>query len=396
MDFTIPSELDALRASFATFLDREVRPLEDQLAEALRREPVGPDVQAAANSVRRRSCEAGFYAAHMPEQVGGWDLSALGMTLLVEDAARSGLALAGYALGPPNPHAPTPLLLELPEHLRDRYVAPLMRGEATMCFALTEPEAGSDAQAITTRARREGDEWVLDGMKHYITNGEDADLAIVFAVTDPDKRAQGGITALLVPREAYAVGATQLTMADSHPVELFFDGSRVPSDHVVGEVGQGFYAAMRFLNAGRAYIGAQCLGMAEWCVDQAAAHARTREAFGQPLASFQGVTFPLAESKAEIEAMRWLTYHLAWSCDEVAAERDPGDGVPLDSSVVKWFNTEYAHRIADRCLQVFGGQGLLRDGPIERVLRHLRMLRVVEGASEVQLMVIARALTGGR
>ena len=394
MDFRIPEELEALRTSFATFLEREVRPLEEQHAAALRDDPDGPQAREAAADVRRRSCTSGFYTAHMPEDAGGWGVSALGVTLLVEDAARSGLALALHALGPPNPHAPTPMLLELPPRVRERYLPPLMRGEQTMCFALTEPEAGSDAQAIATRARRDGDEWVIDGTKHYITNGDAADVAVVFAVTDPDKRAHGGITALLVPREAYRVAAKQHTMSDSHPSELVFEGARVPADHVIGEVGHGFFAAMRFLNAGRAYIAAQCLGMAEWCVHQAARHARSRIAFGKPLAAFQGVTFPLAESKAEIEAMRWLTYHLAWRVDEAAATRDGGDGVPLDASIAKWFATERAYRIADRCLQVFGGQGLLREGPIERVLRHLRMLRVVEGASEVQQVVIARAVVG--
>jgi alkylation response protein AidB-like acyl-CoA dehydrogenase len=312
------------------------------------------------------------------------------MTLLVEDAAASGLRMALFALGPPNPEAPTPLLLELPEHLHGTYITPLMAGEQTMCFALTEPEAGSDAQSIRTRAHREGEEWVLDGTKHYITNGDRADVAVVFAVTDGEKRAHGGITAFLVPRAAYAVGKTQRTMADTHPVELVFDGSRIPADHVIGEVGFGFYSAMRFLNGGRAFIGAQALGLAQWCLTQAVEHAKARTAFGKPLGKQQGVSFPLAESKVEIEAMRWLTYHLAWQVDEAARSGEAGP--MLDSSIVKYFTTDRAYQVADRCLQVFGGQGLLTEGPIEAALRHLRMLRVVEGASEVQKLVIARSL----
>ena len=148
---------------------------------------------------------------------------------------------------------------------------------------------------------------------------------------------------------------------------------------------RGFLYIQRANGAGRAYIGAQCLGMAEWCLDQAVAHTKSRTAFGKPLAAFQGVSFPLAESKVEIEAMRWLTYHLAWQCDQ-------GEQPMLDSSIVKYFNTDRAFQVADRCLQVFGGQGLMKDGPVEAVLRHLRMLRIVEGASEVQKVVIARAL----
>ena len=394
MDFAIPEELAALRKSYGSFLDREVRPLEESLREEFTAlDPDRDRLAAAFSSVRRRSAEEGFYACYLPEEVGGWGVSTLGTTFLVEDAARSGLRLAQATLGVPNPSGPTPLLLQLPEHLWPTYVHPLVRAEKTMCFALTEPEAGSDAQAIRTRARPEGDEWVIDGMKHYITNGDKADFAIVFAVTDAGKRAAGGITAFVVPREQYRVGKVQTTMADSHPAELWFDGARVPADHVIGEVGRGFQAAMTFLNGGRAGFAAQSLGLAEFCLDQTVAHANTRTAFGRPLAANQGVSFPLAECKAEIEAIRWMTYHLAWAVDQ-------GDGdaraTALDSSIAKYYATDRAYAVADRCLQVFGGMGLLREGPIERVLRHLRVLRVVEGASEVQKLVIARSLGLGR
>jgi alkylation response protein AidB-like acyl-CoA dehydrogenase len=386
MDFRIPAELTALRESFAAFLDREVRPIDEDLREQFW-SPT-PDVvaiRAAVDAVKQRSAREGFYAAHLPESVGGWGLSTLGTTLLVEDAAKSGLRLAHAAIAPPNPEGPTPLLMDLPEHLWDNYVRPLVRAEQTMCFALTEPEAGSDAQAIRTRARRDGDSWVLDGHKHFITNAARADFAIVFAVTDPEKRAAGGITAFVVPKEQFRVGKTQWTMADTHPAELFFDGARIPADHIVGEVGRGFIGAMQFLNAGRAFIGAQCLGLAEYSLDVAVQHAQSRTAFGKPLARNQGVAFPLADCKADIEAMRWLTYHLAWAVDA-------GDQPMLDASIVKLYDTERGYAVADRCLQVFGGTGLLKEGPLEHVLRHLRMLRVVEGASEVQRLVISRAL----
>ena len=386
MDFAIPEELTALRRSFAAFLDREVRPLDEKFAETFATGRLDdPDLRAAAQAVKDRSCQEGFYAAHLPEEVGGWGLSTLGMTFLVEDAAASGMRLAMYAVGPPNPEAPTPLLMDLPKHLWDTYLTPLVRGEQTMCFALTEPEAGSDAQAIKTRAVRDGDDWVITGRKHYITNADRADFAVVFAVNDGEKRAAGGITAFVVPRSQWTPGKKQLTIADTHPSELVLDDARVPADHVIGEVGMGFFAAMKFLNAGRAFIGAQCLGLAEWCLSTAVEHAKSRTAFGKPLGKFQGVSFPLAESKAEIEAMRWLTYHLAWSVDQ-------GETPMLDASIVKYYDTERAYAVADRCLQVFGGMGLLKEGPIEHVLRHLRMLRVVEGASEVQKLVIAKSL----
>ena len=387
MDFTFSEEITALRAAFADFVNRHIRPLEEELAPEF--DTLSPDrerVSAALDHVRGLSVEAGFFAAHMPESVGGQGLSTLGMTALVEDAAHSGSRLAMAAISPPNPAGPSALLLKLPEHLIEQWVRPVVNGTKTACFALTEPEAGSDAQAIRTRAVKDGDGWRINGHKHFITNAQRADFTVVFAVTDPQKRAAGGITAFLVPAEQYRCGPTQWNISDTHPGELFFEDTWVPDDHVVGEVGLGFFAAMEFLNAGRAYIGAQALGLAEFCLDAATSHAQTRTAFGKPLAAFQGASFPLAQSKVEIEAMRWLIYHLAWAVDE-------GHHPMLDASIVKYYSTERAYAVADRCLQVFGGMGLMKSGPIERVLRHLRMLRVVEGASEVQLLVISRALT---
>lgn len=389
MDFSIPEELTALRHSFATFLDREIRPLEEEYArefwgEAPDRVRLAPVVR----DVRLRSAREGFYAAYLPEEAGGQGLSVLGTSLLVEDAARSGMRLALAAIAPPNPAGPSTLLLKLPRHLWDEYVFPVARGEQTMCFALTEPEAGSDAQAIRTRAERDGDDWIITGHKHYITNAEHADFVIVFAVTDQEKRAAGGITAFVVPSSEFRRGKVQWNMSDSHPAELFFDGSRVPADHVIGEIGMGFFEAMAFLNAGRAYIGAQSLGLAECALDVATEHAKQRTAFGRPLSRNQGVSFPLAQSKADIEAIRWLVYHLAWRVD---TEGDPL-AIMGDASITKYYATEKAFDVADRAVQVMGGMGLMREGPVERIQRHLRMLRVVEGASEVQLLVIARTL----
>lgn len=387
MDFTFPEEITALRAAFADFVNRDIMPLEEDVAGEF--DSLSPDYERlykAMETARGLSVEAGFFAAHMPESVGGQGLSTLGMTALVEDAARSGSRLAMTAISPPNPAGPSSLLLKLPEHLIDEWVRPVVGGTKTACFALTEPEAGSDAQAIRTKAVKDGDGWRINGHKHYITNASHADFAVVFAVTDAEKRAAGGITAFLVPAEQFRRGPTQWNISDTHPGELFFEDSWVPDDHVIGEVGLGFFAAMEFLNAGRAYIGAQALGLAEFCLDAATLHAQTRTAFGKPLAAFQGAGFPLAKSKVDIESMRWLVYHLAWAVDE-------GQNPMVDASIVKYYSTESAYEVADRCLQVFGGMGLMKSGPIERVLRHLRMLRVVEGASEIQLLVISRMLT---
>jgi acyl-CoA dehydrogenase len=388
MDFRVPPELDEVRSSFRAFLDREVRPVEERWKQQIQDDEFTDEMRADGLALRRKSAEIGYYGAHLPEEVGGWGLSTLGMTLLVEENARTGLRFGVYVLGPPMPEAPTPLLLEAAPELQKKYLVPLVKAEKTMCFALTEPDAGSDAQSIRTRAVRDGDHYVLNGTKHFITNGAYADFAVVFAVTDPEKRAHGGITAFIVERDTpgFKVGKRQKTMAgESNQCELIFEDCRVPATNIVGNEGFGFFSAMKFLNAGRAYIGAMCLGLAEHCLNVATEYAKQRHAFGKPIGKFQGVQWPLADSAVEIEAARWLTYHLAWLCDQ-------GEQPMRESSMVKLFNTEMVNRVADRAVQVLGGMGYLTEGGVEHIFRFVRMFRIVEGTSEIQRLVIARTL----
>ena len=388
MDFTVPVEYEEVVRSFRSFIGREVRPVEARFAERLHDDAFDDEMREAGLALRRRSAELGFYAAHMPEEVGGWGASNLLYTLLVEEGARSGLRFSSFVLGPPDPEAPTPILMDLPNHLRDKYVPPLVRAERSMCFALTEPEAGSDAQAIRTTAVLDGDAWVLNGRKHYITNGAHADLAVVFAVTDREKRARGGITAFLVERDfpGFVVGKRQRTIAgDTNQAELLFQDCRVPRENVIGQVGYGFQTAMKFLNAGRAFIGALCVGVADHLVRICVEQANARHAFGKPIGKNQGIQWMLADSAVEVHGARLMTYHLAWLIDQ-------GEYPIKESSIVKLNNTEMVGRIADRAVQIFGGMGVLAEGPIERIYRFVRMLRVVEGTSEVQRMVIARAM----
>jgi acyl-CoA dehydrogenase len=388
MDFSVPEDIRQLLDSFRSFLDREVRPVEERYRERFQEDAFDEEMTQAGMALRRRSAELGFYAAYMPEEVGGGGLSNLGYTLLVEEGARSGMRFAGFVLGPPNPESPNPILMDLSDHLREKYVPPLCRAETTMCFALTEPGAGSDAQAIRTTAALDGAGWVLNGRKHFITNGAHADVAVVFAVTDPQKRASGGITAFLVPKgtPGFLVGRNQRTLAgDTNQAELIFEDCRIPEDHVIGSVGHGFGSAMRFLSAGRAYIGALCVGIADHLIRLCADQATSREAFGKPIGKFQGVQWMLADSAVEVHAARLMAYQLAWLVDE-------GQYPIMESSMVKLHNTEMVNRVADRAVQIFGGMGVLAEGPVERIFRYVRMLRIVEGTSEIQRMIIARNL----
>ncbi|MFA5787711.1 MAG: acyl-CoA dehydrogenase family protein [Actinomycetota bacterium] len=391
MDFSVPAELADLRASFRAFLDREVRPVDERFRVEIQEDVATGEMRDAATALRRKSCEQGFYAAYFPEEEGGWGLSKLGMAMLVEDNYASGLRFAQYVIGPPNPEAPTTLLLECTPEQKARYLTPLMRGETSMCFALTEPEAGSDAQAIRMRAERDGDFWVLNGVKHYITNGAHADFAIVFAVNDSAKRASGGITAFIVEAgtPGFKVGKHQKTLAgDTNQSELIFEDCRVPAANVIGQEGYGFYSAMKFLNAGRAFIGAMCVGTAEYLIRTAAEYAKVRTAFGRPIGKYQAIQWMLADSTVEVEAARLLAYQLAWKVDQGL------DSLALarDSSIVKLNNTEMVNRVADRAVQIFGGMGVLTEGPVEYAYRVSRMLRIVEGTSEIQRLIIARSL----
>ena len=388
MDFTIPAELDEVRSSFLAFLDREVRPVEERFKAQLQEDEWTEEMRAAGAALRKKSAEIGYYGAHMPEDVGGWGLSTLGYTLLVEAGAREGLRFGTFVLGPPNPEAPTRLLLEASPELQKKYLLPLVKAETSMCFALTEPDAGSDAQAIRTKAVRDGDHFVLNGRKHFITNGAAADFALVFAVTDAEKRANGGITCFIVDKgtPGFSVGKRQKTMAgETNQVELVFEDCRVPATNILGTEGYGFYAAMKFLNSGRAFIGAMCLGLAEYCVKVATEYAKERKTFGKPIGKNQAVQWMLADSVVEIDAARWMTYRLAWMCDQ-------GEQPMRESSIVKLYNTEMVNRVADRAVQIFGGMGYLTEGPVERIYRFVRMFRIVEGTSEIQRLVIARTL----
>ena len=388
MDFSVAPELEEVRLSYRSFLDREVRPVEERYAQQLQEDVWTPEMREAGMALRRKSAEIGYYGAHLPEDVGGWGLSTLGMTLLVEETGRSGLRFSTFVLGPPNPEAPTPLLLEGTPEQQKKYLVPLIKAEQTMCFALTEPDAGSDAQSIRTKAVKDGDHYVMNGVKHFITNGEHADFAVVFAVTDADKRAQGGITAFIVERgtPGFTVGKKQRTMAgDTNQSELIFEDCRVPAANILGPEGYGFFTAMKFLNAGRAYIGAMCLGVGDYLVKICTDYANQRKAFGKPIGKFQAIQWMLADSAVEIEAARWLTYRLAWMCDQ-------GEQPMRESSMVKLYNTEMVNRVADRAVQIYGGMGYLTEGPVERIFRFVRMLRIVEGTSEIQRMVIARTL----
>ena len=385
MDFTIPPDYAELQRSLVEFVDRELRPLEEAELDPERDDvPVG-----LRDQVRRRSAELGFYAADFPEDLGGSGLPQLGMALLREAAARTGCRLAAFTTY--GPEGPTGLLLSGTDEQKKRYLAPLISAEKSMCFALTEPDAGSDAQNIRTSAVRDGSDWIITGTKHFITNGAHADFALVFAVTDKDKKASGGITAFILERETpgYRVGRAQMGMVEAEGQwELVFEDCRVPEEQILGGpegLGMGFYAAMQFLAMGRLSIASICNGIADFCLSLGIEHARSREAFGRPIGKNQYVQGHIVESLVEIKASKLMTY-------ECASKYDGGEAVIQESSIVKLYASEMVNRVVDRMIQVHGGMGWMRDLPLERIYRLVRIFPLVEGTSEIQKHIIAKTL----
>ena len=385
MDFQIADEYSELQRNLVGFIDRELRPLEEEHLD-----PERDDVPVELRDrVRRRAAELGFYAADFPEDLGGSGLPQLGMVLLREAAARTGCRLAGFTTY--GPEGPTGLLLSGTDEQKKRYLMPLITAEKSMCFALTEPDAGSDAQNIQTTATRDGSDWILNGRKHFITNGKHADFALVFASNDRAKKAQGGITAFIVEKgtPGFSVGRGQIGMVEGEgQFELVFDDCRIPSEQILGgpdNVGMGFYSAMQFLAMGRLSIAAGCNGIADYALGLGIEYAKQRVAFDRPIGKNQYVQGHIVDSAVELKASKLMTYECAWKYDH-------GDAVIQESSMVKLYATEMVNRVVDRMIQVHGGMGWMREVPLERLYRFVRIFTLVEGTSEIQRYIIAKTL----
>jgi alkylation response protein AidB-like acyl-CoA dehydrogenase len=272
---------------------------------------------------------------------------------------------------------------------KETYLKRLATGEWLGCFCLTEPHVGSDASAIRTTARREGDEWVLNGVKQFITTGKNAQLAVVIAVTDKNA-GKKGISAFLVPTDApgFQVGRLEEKMGQhaSDTAQIILENCRIPADHILGAEGQGYRIALSSLEAGRIGIAAQAIGMARAALDAAILYAKEREAFGVKLVEHQGVSLRLADMATRIEAARQLALH-------AASLKDAGRPCLKEASMAKLFASEMAEKVCSDAVQIHGGYGYVNDFPVERLYRDVRVTQIYEGASDIQRIVIAKALT---
>jgi butyryl-CoA dehydrogenase len=334
--------------------------------------------------------ELGVMGMVVPERWGGAGLDYLSMVLAIEEIA-AGHGATSTIVCVQNSLACGITLNYGNESQKERYLTRLARGEWLGCFCLTEPHTGSDAAALRTTARRDGDHWVLNGTKQFITTGKEGQLAIVFAVTDPsaDKK---GISCFLVPTDTpgYIVARLEEKMGQhaSDTAQVLFENCRIPVENLLGQAGEGYKIALSNLEAGRIAIGAQSLGMARAAFEAAVGYAKEREAFGVPIVQHQAVLFRLADMATQIEVARQMIWH-------AASLRDANRPCLKEASMAKLFASEMAERVCSDAIQIHGGYGYSTDFPVERIYRDVRVTQIYEGASDIQRLVIGRAVLGG-
>ena len=332
----------------------------------------------------------GLYGVCVPEEWGGAGLDHVSLALALEEIA-AGDGACSTILSVNNSVVCAPILQNGSATQKARFLKPLAKGDQLGCFCLTEPHAGSDAAAIRTTARRDGDSYVLDGVKQFITSGKNGDIAIVFAVTNKDA-GKRGISAFIVPTNAqgYVVARLEdkLGQRASDTAQIIFENCRVPAEHRLGAEGDGYRIALSNLEAGRIGIAAQSVGMARAAFDAAKQYARERESFGQPLIAHQAVNFRLADMATQIAVARQMVLH-------AAVLRDAGEPCLKEASMAKLFASEMAERVCSDAIQIHGGYGYVTDFPVERMWRDVRVTKIYEGANDIQRLVIGRSLEDG-
>ena len=395
VSFATDQETRLILDSLDDFIDREVEPVVEGLGETyenprLRHEPDGrlvPEVIDAIREIRRKSAEAGFYAMNLPEDVGGEGVSPVTWYRAKRHVAARG---AGGLTSPvlAGPEGPKPLLLQAEGEQVDRYLEPAIRAEKSTAFAQTEPGVGSDSPNMATTAERDGDEWILNGTKQWITNAPYADFVQVFARTEPQEEAgrYGGITCFVVEADEYEVGSFNNVVGSvGMQAEVILDDVRLPDSRVLGEPGSAFYDAMEFLSLGRLELGAEAVGLGDHLIDLAVDYANEREAFGRPIGQFQQISSKIARGRAKNYAADAAGLRCAW-------EMARGEPAIEEASIFKWFSTRALWEIADDVVQVHGANGLSEDNPFMDHLHQARILRIVEGADEIQLNTVAKQL----
>jgi acyl-CoA dehydrogenase len=383
MDFSASEEQRLISDALSAFVEREMYPHEAEV------ERLGTVPDEIARDIVSKAVAAGFYALNMPEAIGGGGLDNVTLAYVERELGKPSLALSTFC------SRPAPNLLACQGDQIETYLKPTVRGERRECFALTEPGAGSDVMAITTSARQDGDDYVINGTKQFITHADHADFIILFAVTGTDDGPRGPrkrITSFLIDKDTPGVSVALLdcvSVRGYHPTIITLEDVRVSSGQVLGVEGGGFDVANEWLYAGRVMLGASCTGRAERVLDMCLDWAASRKQFGQTIGKFQGVSFKLADMAMETRAAWLLTLECAWKLDQGTMSR-------MDASMVNLFASEMIGRVTDNAVQIFGGMGLMTELPIERFWRDARVERIWEGTSEIHRHVISRDLLRDR
>ncbi|GAA1602357.1 acyl-CoA dehydrogenase family protein [Actinoplanes couchii] len=378
--YRLPEDHETIRAAVREICDARVAP---HAAEA---DETGTFPKASYDALRASD----FHAPHIPVEYGGAGADALATAIVIEEVAR---ACASSSLIPAvNKLGTMPLILAASEDLKQRYLPKVAAGEGMFSYCLSEPEAGSDAASMTTRAVRDGDHWVLNGVKRWITNAGESEYYTVFAVTDPAARSRG-ISAFVVEKSdagvSFGAPEKKLGIKGSPTREVYFDNVRIPADRIIGAEGTGFATAMQTLDHTRVTIAAQALGIAQGALDFALSYAKERKQFGKPIADFQGLQFMLADMGMKLEAARQLTYAAAGK-----SERGDAD-LTYFGAAAKCFASDAAMEITTDAVQILGGYGYTRDYPVERMMRDAKITQIYEGTNQVQRIVMARQLLKG-
>jgi alkylation response protein AidB-like acyl-CoA dehydrogenase len=377
VEFAFTEEQELLRQSVRHFAETEIAPTVLEFDER----------QEYPREIARKAGRLGYLGAIFPEEYGGSGLGYLDYVIIVEELSRVDGSI-GISVAAHNSLCTNHLFTCGSEEQRRRYLPRLTSGEWIGAWSLTEPTAGSDAGGTRTTARRDGGDWVLNGSKTFTTHGSVGDVAVVFAVTDPEQ-GKRGISAFVLEKgmQGFRAGKKENKMGlrASDTAEVVMEDCRVPDAQRVGELGQGFVDAMKILDGGRISIAALALGMARGAHDAALAYAAQRRQFGKPISEFQAIQFMLTDMATEIDAATLLTYRAAWM-------KDQGLRTTKESSMAKLFASEVGVRVADKALQIFGGYGYVKDFPVEKFYRDVKLCTIGEGTSEIQRLVIAREL----
>lgn len=373
MDFEIPEELKIMKDTMRKFVQKEIAP---RISEIDRNNQIPDDLI-------RKLAEVGYTMLHLPEKYGGLELGMLAQCLVEEEfGAYIPIVMRVYP-----GLAAMAIVSDGTEEQKAKYLPGIAKGEIVTAIGFTEPGAGSDLSAIETTAVRDGSNFIINGRKHFITNGPIADVVLLLTLTDKKLRARGGMTTILVEKgtSGFSVGAIEESMGlrGSQQSELIFEDCIVPAKNVVGKEGEGFLVTMKHLDEGRLLAGASTIGLAEKALEMAIDYAKQRVQFGKPIADNQAIQWMLADSAVEIYAAKMMLYNAAW-------KKDQGRRVNTESAMVKLFSTEMACRVVDRTVQIHGGMGIMKEIPVERLYRDVRFTTIAEGSSEILRIIIAR------